>query len=224
MISAILFDLDGVILDSNPEIEKFWGGWAEREGIPFNEQVIKEKIHGRTTWETIHTLFVHADDARKQEIYDDGVSFDLTMQPALIPGVQDFISGIADRGLPFILVTSSPHKRAWHFLRQKGLDQHFTDSITMEDVTKGKPDPEPYLKGAAKLGINPENCLVFEDSDSGIKSGLAAGMRVVAVNNSNFDHERVIWMIRDFTELQVEAQQLRLEGNKDSGKLAFRLP
>jgi len=224
MISAILFDLDGVILDSNPEIEKFWGGWASREGIPFNEQVIKEKIHGRTTWETIHTLFVHADDARKQEIYDDGVSFDLTMQPALIPGVQDFISGIADRGLPFILVTSSPHKRAWHFLRQQGLDQHFTDSITMEDVTKGKPDPEPYLKGAAKLGINPENCLVFEDSDSGIKSGLAAGMRVVAVNNSNFDHERVIWMIRDFTQLQVEAQQLRLKGHGDSEKLAFRLP
>ena len=224
MISAILFDLDGVILDSNPVIETFWGKWAEREGIPFNEQIIKEKIHGRTTWETIHTLFHYADDVRKQEIYDDGVSFDLTMQPALIPGVQEFISGIADRGLPFILVTSSPHKRAWHFLRQQGLDQHFTDSITMEDVTKGKPDPEPYLKGAAKLGINPEHCLVFEDSDSGIKSGLAAGMRVVAVNNSNFDHERVIWMIRDFTELQVGEQQLRLKGQGDSGKLAFRLP
>jgi sugar-phosphatase len=104
-------------------------------------------------------------------------------------------------------------------LRQQGLDQYFTDSITMEDVTKGKPDPEPYLKGSAKLGINPETCLVFEDSDSGIKSGLAAGMRVVAVNNSNFDHERVIWMIRDFTELQVEEQHLRLEADK----LAFRL-
>ncbi|MCF1716580.1 HAD family phosphatase [Flavihumibacter sp. RY-1] len=224
MISAILFDLDGVILDSNPVIEAFWGKWAEREGIPFNEQIIKETIHGRTTWETIHTLFVHADDARKQEIYDDGVSFDLTMQPALIPGVQDFISGIADRGLPFILVTSSPHKRAWHFLRQQGLAQYFTDSITMEDVTKGKPDPEPYLKGAAKLGIDPDACLVFEDSDSGIRSGLDAGMRVVAVNNSNFNHERVIWTISDFTELQVEEQHLRLEGNKDSGKLAFRLP
>jgi sugar-phosphatase len=224
MISAILFDLDGVILDSNPEIEAFWGGWAEREGIPINEQIIKETIHGRTTWETIHTLFHHADNVRKQEIYDDGVSFDLTMQPAMMPGVLDFVSGIAKRGLPFMLVTSSPHKRAWHFLRQHGLDQYFKDSITMDDVTKGKPDPEPYLKGAAKLGIEPEACLVFEDSDSGIRAGLAAGMRVVAVNNSNFDHERVIWKIRDFREMEIGDQFIGLDGQQEAGTLPYSLP
>lgn len=224
MIAAILFDLDGVILNSNPEIETFWGGWAEREGIPFNEQVIKEKIHGRTTWETIHTLFHHADQARKQEIYDDGVSFDLTMQPALIPGVKEFISGIAARKFPFILVTSSPNKRAWHFLRQHGLDRYFADSITMEDVTKGKPDPEPYLKGAAKLGISPDACLVFEDSDSGIRSGLDAGMRVVAVNNSQFEADRLIWKINDFRELQIKDQFLQLDGRNGTGTLPLVLP
>lgn len=218
MIKAILFDLDGVILDSNPVIEAFWGGWAQKEGVEFNERVIKETIHGRTTWETIHTLFHQSDDARKQAIYDDGVAYDLRMKPALMPGVEDFLAALSARKLPFLLVTSSPHKRAWHFLKQHQLDRFFTDSITAEDVKKGKPDPEPYIKGAGKLGIQPEHCLVFEDSDSGITAALTAGMQVIALNNPVFQPDRVKWNIRNFEELLLLEKGLEFIGSEQEIK------
>lgn len=224
MISAILFDLDGVILDSNPVIELFWAKWAEREGVPFNAQVVKEKIHGRTTWETIHALFEKTEPARKQEIYDDGIAYDLTMEPELMAGVKDFISDLSVSGLPFCLVTSSDRPRAWHFLKQHGLDGYFTSSVTGDEVTKGKPDPEPYLKGAAKLGIDPADCLVFEDSDSGIKSALTAGMRVISVNNSSYKGERILWNIRNFRELKRAQRDLHYLGEGGSGSISLVLP
>lgn len=223
MIKAVLFDLDGVILDSNPVIEAFWGSWAEKEGVEFNERVIKETIHGRTTWETIHTLFHQSDATRKQEIYDDGVAYDLVMKPELVPGVENFMAALTDRRIPFMLVTSSPTKRAWHFLKQHRLDRFISDSITAEDVQRGKPAPEPYLKGAGKLGIDPANCLVFEDSDSGITSAITAGMQVIAVNNPEFRPDRVHWNIRNFEDLVLLDETLNYLGGLPGAKPALRL-
>lgn len=202
MIKGFLFDLDGVILDSNPVIEAFWEGWAIKEGIPFDEQIIKEKIHGRTTWETINTLFEHCDQERRQAIYDDGVQYDLNMQPPLMPGVAEFIAALGQQGLPVALVTSSPGRRAAQFLELHGLHTSLVHRITAESVTRGKPDPEPYVKGAALLGLDAADCLVFEDSDSGIKAGLAAGARVIAINNLSSWDERVIH-VKGFDVLNV---------------------
>lgn len=224
MIAGFLFDLDGVILDSNPVTEAFWGGWAEKEGVEFNETVIRQSIHGRTTWETIDILFHHLDQAAKQTIYDDGIVYDLQSKPALMPGVGALIKSIAGHNLPLILVTSSPRERALHFLKQHQLDQFLTKTVTGDDVVKGKPDPEPYQKGAALLGLDPAHCLVFEDSDSGIKSALSAGMRVVAINNPGFKSDRVVWNIPDFTALELLDADLTLDSGDQPQRLPILLP
>lgn len=197
-MAAVLFDLDGVVIDSNTEIRKFWQQWAEKEKVPFDELIIKKYVLGRTTVETVASVFPLVDDQTRQAILASARDFDVAMRPALLEGLLPFLLQLRDLGLPTSLVTSSPIERVHKLLSAHNVLSFFNPIVTGDDITFGKPHPEPYLKMATLLNLDPRRCLVFEDSDSGIQSALAAGMSVIAVGNNNF--KEVVGVIDNYSQ------------------------
>ncbi len=218
-IKAIIFDLDGVIIDSNPAIIEFWSGWANKEGFSLNDQMIREWVFGRKVTATIEGLFSHITAERKKEIEQAGYLFDQAMQPAGILGIQKFIQSLTDIGFIIGVATSSHHARMLQMLERVGVADAFVHFVTAHDVSKGKPDPEPYLKMAEKLNIHPANCMVFEDANSGIQSAIAAGMQTIGIGNDLTKDDLLFYgakeVIADFTEIKLaDGQLITNNGNK----------
>ncbi len=166
-----LFDLDGVLIDSEGIYTDFWSGIDAiyPTGIKDFALVIK----GCTLPYILDTYFP---EQEKQQL----------MEYRLFDGVYGFVSELKTRGIPMAIVTSSTRLKMSHMVEQlPDFAAMFTDIITSEDVCHGKPDPEGYLIGAKRIGIAPENCIVFEDSINGLKAGRAAGAYVVAIATTN---------------------------------------
>lgn len=204
---AIIFDMDGVVIDSTKEIELFWEDWARRESIPYNRDIITKYIHGRTSEETIELLFANSTPEVKRKIDIASGEFDRTMRPELIKGIHNFLTQLTEEKITVALVTSSPKERVKPLLDHHNVYSYFKEIITGDDIIHGKPDPEPYIKMADKLKIAYKKCLVFEDSDSGIKSALSAEMKVISLNNYNIKDENIIAVIKDFTEINLSGKQ-----------------
>jgi sugar-phosphatase len=209
---AIIFDLDGVIIDSNPDIIKFWSSWAAKEGFSLTDQMIREWVFGRRVTATIEGLFAHLSDERKKEIELDGYSFDQSMQPEGIAGINKFVQALTNIQYTMGVATSSHHARMIQMLERVGIADNFVHFVTAHDVSKGKPDPEPYLKMAEKINISPSQCLVFEDANSGVQSAIAAGMQVIGIGNAVTIEELLIHgaleVITNFTEIEIRDYQL----------------
>jgi mannitol-1-/sugar-/sorbitol-6-phosphatase len=173
--AAVLFDLDGVLVDSTRSVERQWRIWARARGI--DEEKAVAIAHGVRAVEVIRAIAPHLDaeaEVRKlesQEAADhDGV--------AVMPGAAELIRAIPDRR--WGVVTSGRRHLATARLKLAGIPIPRV-MVTAGDVVDGKPHPEPYLKGAERLGINPAECLVIEDAPAGIRSAHAGGMKVIAL-------------------------------------------
>jgi mannitol-1-/sugar-/sorbitol-6-phosphatase len=182
-IKAIIFDLDGVIIDSNPAIVTFWNHWANQFGFDLTQDMILQWVYGRKVTATIEGLFSFTTREQQEAIKEAGYAFDAAMHPTGIEGVQDFVQRLKALDFPRGVATSSHKERMEQMLERVGLPHHFEYSITAHDVQKGKPDPEPYLKMAEKLNFAPVECLVFEDAISGVQSAVAAGMTCIGIGN-----------------------------------------
>jgi sugar-phosphatase len=172
--SALLFDLDGVLIDSTPAVTRVWRRWAVAHGFDPGEVV--NKAHGRPSLATIRDYLPHGDheaENRKVERYEiedlEGV--------AILPGARELLSALPPGR--WTVVTSCTRPLAEVRLRAAGLPIP-GQLVTCDDVQNGKPDPEPYLKGASLLGVSPGDCVVVEDVPAGIRAGKAARARVVA--------------------------------------------
>ena len=183
MIKAILFDLDGVIFDTEPLYTRFWGEqckiyFPEKEGL---EQVIK----GQTLTQIYSTLFLGMEDEQKV-ITDRLNAFEESMPLAYIAGFPDFIASLRNVGLKTAIVTSSNNAKMEKVFRaHPELHGWFDAFVTAESCSKSKPAPDCYLKGAEMLGLKAEECIGFEDSINGLKAVRSAGMRVVGLATSN---------------------------------------
>ena len=176
--SAILFDLDGVLMDSTPSVSRQWSLWAREHNIDPEKAI--EIIHGRPTIEGVRLLAPHLDveaEAKKIEqceIEDtDGV--------VVMPGAAELLKLLPPER--WCVVTSGTRRLAMSRLKVGNLPIPEV-LISADDVVNGKPNPEPYLKGAALLKMKPEECLVIEDAPAGITSAHAAGMKVVALRTT----------------------------------------
>jgi len=172
--SALLFDLDGVLIDSTPAVARVWTRWAVEHG--FDPETVVHKAHGRPSRITIRELLPNADidredrEVERREMEDlDGV--------VLLPGAGQLLNSLPPAR--WTIATSCTRALAEVRLRAAGLPIPKT-MITSSDVKIGKPDPEPYLKAAAKLGFAASDCVVVEDAASGVRAGKAAGARVIA--------------------------------------------
>lgn len=187
-VRAIIFDLDGVIIDSNPAIETFWKDWTDREQIILTEPMVREWIHGRKVGDTLAGIFGQLSEEKKERIRESAYIFDQQMHPGGMPGIHAFTDALRLLNIPAGIVTSSHHSRMYDMLVRIGIENRFTHFVTAHDVTKGKPDPEPYLAMSHKMGIPAAECLVFEDAISGIRSAVAAGMHTIGIGNEGSRH------------------------------------
>jgi sugar-phosphatase len=178
---GILFDLDGVLADSTPAVERVWHGWAAEHGfVP--EEVVR-RAHGRPSMTTIRELLPDGDhekenrEVERREIADtDGV--------VPLPGALALLCGLPESA--WTIVTSCTRPLAQVRIAAAGLPVPEL-LVTSTDVRRGKPDPEPYLKGAEFLGFAAADCVVVEDAPAGIRAGKAAGARVLAVRTTSPD-------------------------------------
>jgi sugar-phosphatase len=173
--SAVLFDLDGVLIDSTRSVDRQWRAWARKQGI--DEEKVMAIAHGVRTIEVIRAVAPHLDaeaEVRRLETREAHDHVDVSV----MPGAAELIGAIP-RGR-WCVVTSGTRLLASARLRFGGLPVPKV-LITADDVVNGKPHPEPYLKGAKLLGVSPGECLVIEDAPAGIRSARAGGMRVIGL-------------------------------------------
>ncbi len=225
---ALLFDMDGVLVDSTPVVARVWSEWARQHGFDPDDTV--HKSHGRPSISTIRELLPDADheaenrEVERREILDvDGV--------IPLPGVAELLSSLpADR---WTIVTSCTKPLADVRIRVAGLSAP-SRMITAHDITRGKPDPEPYLKGAALLGFAPQDCVVIEDAAAGVRSGKAAGARVIALQTTETNNDLIAlgadWIVKDCSSLILEKTLLETKDQSStltinvtlSGKQPFK--
>ena len=180
---ALLFDLDGVLVDSTPAVIRVWSRWAIARGFDPNEVV--RKAHGRPSIATIRDYLPHADAEIENREVERGELEDLDGVVPL-PGARELLSSLPPER--WTVVTSCTRRLAQTRLRAAGLPVP-DRLVTCDDIENGKPDPEPYLKGASFLGFSPKDCVVVEDAPAGIGSGKAAGARVIACRTTAHEAE-----------------------------------
>ncbi|CAL9393687.1 HAD family hydrolase [Streptomyces sp. enrichment culture] len=174
---ALLFDNDGTLVSSLDSVQRCWTRWAGEYGITA-EQFARVELHGRPAAEIAADLLPAAvvpqavariEQLEVEDVPNGGVH--------LLPGTRDFLDALpADR---WAVVTSATRRLAEARLDAVGILAKTL--VAADDITRGKPDPEPYLLGARALGVDPAACVVFEDAPAGLQAGRAAGMRTVAL-------------------------------------------
>jgi mannitol-1-/sugar-/sorbitol-6-phosphatase len=216
--SAILFDMDGVLIDSTPAVARVWHGWALEHG--FDPETVVRMAHGRPSRTTVRELLPNADididkedrELERREIEDlDGVVF--------LPGARELLKSLPPER--WTVATSATRALALVRLRAAGLPIPST-LTTSNDVKIGKPDPEPYLKAAAKLGFPPSDCIVVEDAAAGVRAGKAAGARVIAflttMSREELEEAGADWIVQNCADIAVSGVD-----DDDDGGLHLKL-
>lgn len=181
---AALFDLDGVVFDTEPQYTEFWGAQC-REFHP-EHPGLEHEIKGQTLVQIFDRHF-SGDLAYTQEIITERLNdFEHNMRYDYIEGFEAFVRQLRSKGVKTAVVTSSNRvKMQVVYGRRSEFQKLFDAILTSEDFERSKPDPDCYLKAAARLGAGIDECIVFEDSFNGLKSGRAAGMKVVGLATTN---------------------------------------
>lgn len=175
---AILFDMDGVLIDSAPAVQRVWRVWAIAHG--FDPARVVAQAHGHRSIETIRAV-APAMDAERENILVERMEIQDKDGVKALPGAAELLGQLPDER--FAIVTSATRPLAVARLGYASLRVP-RYMITADDVVNGKPSPEPYLKGAALLGSATADCLVFEDTPAGIASARASTMQAVALRTT----------------------------------------
>jgi sugar-phosphatase len=206
--SAILFDLDGVLVDSTRSVAHWWRVWAEENGV--DPQKVEAVMHGRRTVEVVRLAAPHLDaEAEASKIEKRGAENDGKDGVVVMPGAAKLL-----RSLPpqrWGVVTSGTRLVAASRLRLAGLPEPRA-LVPADEVERGKPHPEPYLKGARLLGIPPAECLVIEDAPAGIQSAHAGGMKAIGITSTYPASElhEADAVIQSMAQLQISQTERKL--------------
>ncbi|GAA3608824.1 sugar phosphatase [Gibbsiella greigii] len=178
---GFLFDLDGTLVDSLPVVERAWSNWAKGRGLDVQE--VLGFIHGKQAITSLRHFMPGASEAEIQHEHAvlEQVEAQDTDGVHALPGAAALLARLNTLDIPWAIVTSGSVPVATSRLAASGLPRPAV-FITAEQVQRGKPEPDPYLLGAKRLGLAPQACVVVEDAAAGILSGLAAGCQVIAVN------------------------------------------
>ncbi|RLD93396.1 MAG: hypothetical protein DRJ13_15685 [Bacteroidetes bacterium] len=211
---GFIFDMDGVVIDSNPYHKIAWGKFLSGQEIPFDDQLFDNVLSGRTGPTSLRMLFGEDLSQDKLDLYLDEV--DSNYQTILresedvrpIAGVHDFLNQITGNGMRLALATSAPVLNIELGLQKLNLENTFEHIVGKVDVSHGKPHPEVYLRSLELLGMAAENCIVFEDSKAGIQSARSAGIKVVGIASGHSKEELleegVSMVVDDFVGMELD--------------------
>jgi mannitol-1-/sugar-/sorbitol-6-phosphatase len=201
---AILFDMDGTLVDSTQVVERAWQGWSARHNIPLDE--VLSFSHGRPTISTLEHFRPgkdHSSDLEELALFEETETGGILA----VPGSAEILHVLQTQNHPWALVTSAWRKLAETRVLAAGLPLP-TVIVPIDEIQNGKPDPEGFLHAAMQLGIAPEDCVVFEDTRPGIEAGLRAGMQVVALLTTcppeQLQHKP---LIRDFRDVHIQTDR-----------------
>jgi sugar-phosphatase len=206
---ALLFDLDGVLIDSTPAVTRVWSKWARARG--FDPEEVVAHAHGRPSIATVREYLPNADHEAENRIVERSEIEDLDGVVPL-PGARELLDSLpANR---WTIVTSGTRALAGVRLRAAGLPAP-KNFVTATDVVNGKPHPEPFLKAAEILGVVASDCVVVEDAPAGIRAGKAAGARVIAfpttAERSLLLEAGADWIVKDCSKISVAGAQRGLQ-------------
>lgn len=208
-IEAVIFDMDGTMIDNMSTHKKAWKEFCLRKSINLSDADFKEKISGFKNDQIFINLF--GDNLSENQIAEyadvkESVYREL-YKPKIkeVLGLTDIILKIKKLNIKLAIATTAPKANRDFVLRELHLENYFDVILGEEDVKKGKPDPEIYLKTAGLLGVIPGECLVFEDSPVGIKSSKSAGMKVIGLitSHSKEDLPEADLIVEDFSKLEL---------------------
>jgi beta-phosphoglucomutase len=189
---AFIFDMDGVIIDSNPFHKISLRQFCKKYGHDLGEEQLRERIYGRTNRDWLTNVFGHLDDDQLKRYADEKEAlFRELYQHDIKPvdGLLAFLEKLDDQKFVRAIATSAPRANVDFTLSKTKTEKYFKTILDESYVTKGKPDPEIYLKTATALDFKPSHCIVFEDSLSGVKSAKAAGCKVIGITTTHTRQE-----------------------------------
>lgn len=204
-VDAVLFDLDGTLADSTGSVDRSWRKLADRLGIDFDS--MKGTYHGVPARQTLEKLMPGSTQAEIDEVsswLEDVESSD-TEGVVLIPGALEVLAGLPPER--WAIVTSGTRRLATGRITAAGLPMP-KELVTADDVSIGKPAPDPYILAARRLGFEPKRCLVVEDAPAGVASGLASGAMVLGLRTTHNDLG--IPTVGDLTEVEMRVVGSRI--------------
>jgi HAD superfamily hydrolase (TIGR01509 family) len=178
MLKALIFDMDGTLVHSDPVHLQAFVEVLKPEGVTINEEIYRSTIIGRTNEAIFASLLPHLPVEKHEAYADEKEATFRRMASDLKPleGLLELLDWAEARGIRIALVTNAPRLNADHMLEALGLAGRFEVEITIEAVERGKPDPLPYLTALERLGLKAEEAVAFEDSPSGMRAAKAAGL------------------------------------------------
>jgi len=216
MLKTVIFDMDGVTIDSEDLIYEFEQEMFAELGIVVPKEEHLKQV-GKTCegfWGDIKKLYNLPqpvedliEESKKREIIMMG-------KVGLMPGVLDLMDELKKRGVKMVIASSAPLKRIMIAVERFGLDKYFDGIVSGDDVQRGKPDPEVFLIAASKAGTLPAECVVIEDARNGVAAARAAGIRCIGFDRAvgRQDLSAADLLVRDFKELSYERLKELVEG------------
>lgn len=205
---GVIFDMDGVIVHSNPIHKKAIQIFCNKHNQDVSQSFLENRLYGRTNEEWIPELFGDISPERLKKLADEKEQMFRDMfapEEHIVEGIHEFLDQLKENDIPMAVATSAPRENADYILSRLFITDYFDVILDSSHVSTGKPDPEVYLKASKALGKEPANCIVFEDSVSGVAAGRKAGARVIGVTTTHTKKELspCSLVINDFTELPV---------------------
>jgi HAD superfamily hydrolase (TIGR01509 family) len=207
---GVIFDMDGVLIDSNPYHKKSLKSFAQKYGYELNEDALRAKIYGRQNKDWIPRLFereMSADEIERYAVEKESLFQKIFRKDvAPVTGLIPFLDVLKEENIPRAIATSAPRMNVDFVFEHTPIGGYFGLVLDDSHIKRGKPDPEAYLKASELLGFEPGQCVVFEDSLSGVESARNAGCRVIAVGTTHEEDEfgPIDLFIRDFSHITLE--------------------
>lgn len=208
-IKAAIFDMDGTMIRNMAFHKKAWQEYLNRHDIHFSEDEFREKISGKKNDQIFELVFgrrLSSDELRQYGDDKEAIYRELyTNEIEEVKGLSKFIQRLHEKNIKTAIATTAPAGNRDFALKALGLEGKFEVILGDEHVTNGKPHPEIYLSAAKELAVEPEECIVLEDSPPGVASGKSAGMKVIGLLTSHGAEELAgaDYLVNDFTEIEL---------------------
>ena len=207
---AVIFDLDGVIVDSNPVHKIALRRFCSQHGIELTEEQLQTRIFGRTNKDWLRQVFGEKiGEAKIQQFAEEKeVLFRELFEPTIKPvkGLVGFLEKLKRNGIPLVIASSAPEKNIDFVLEKTGTRDYFSVILSETAVTHSKPHPEIYIKATQAIRLSPSRCIVIEDSLSGIAAARKAGCPVIGITTTHPPEELQMTdlVIADFDQLEID--------------------